>query len=171
MATKEAHSRANIEYNKRQDNIMIRPPKNKGARIRGAAMAYGMSVQAFILQTLYARIGIEPDGVVKNSEGEPLTEDKPSCSISPERREAIKKEMRAAIKEATSENSVNVELEFYRLIRESYHEVYKEKYEINRKRDIEELIAKGQLTREEADASTDDELREKFPWIGMITYK
>ena len=52
MATKEAHSRANIEYNRRQDNIMIRPSKEMGAIIRQSAAAENMSVQGYVLQTL-----------------------------------------------------------------------------------------------------------------------
>ena len=45
MATKEAHNRASVEYNKRQDNIMIRPSKEMGAIIRQSAAAENMSVQ------------------------------------------------------------------------------------------------------------------------------
>ena len=56
MATK-AQIRANIAYNRRQDSITIRPSKDEGARIRQAAADAGMSVQAFILDTLRARIG------------------------------------------------------------------------------------------------------------------
>ena len=48
----EAKRRANIAYNKRQDNIMIRPSKERGAAIRAAAAQEGQSVQAFILRVL-----------------------------------------------------------------------------------------------------------------------
>ena len=48
----EAKRRANIEYNRRQDNIMIRPNKERGAEIRAAAAAEGLSVQAYILHAL-----------------------------------------------------------------------------------------------------------------------
>lgn len=48
----EAKRRANIAYNKRQDNIMIRPSKERGATIRAAAAQEGQSVQAFILRVL-----------------------------------------------------------------------------------------------------------------------
>lgn len=48
----EAKRRANIAYNKRQDNIMIRPSKERGAAIRSAAAQEGQSVQAFILRVL-----------------------------------------------------------------------------------------------------------------------
>lgn len=56
MATK-AQIRANIAYNRRQDSITIRPSKDEGARIRQAAADAGMSVQAYILDTLRSRIG------------------------------------------------------------------------------------------------------------------
>ena len=56
MPCTEARKRANAAYNRRQDNIMIRPSKDEGARIRAAAADAGMSVQAYILDTLQARI-------------------------------------------------------------------------------------------------------------------
>ena len=52
MATSEAQKRASVAYNKKQDNIMIRPSKERGAQIRAAAAAAGMSVQAYILRAL-----------------------------------------------------------------------------------------------------------------------
>ena len=66
MPCTEARKRANAAYNRRQDNIMIRPSKAEGARIRAAAAESGMSVQAYILDALRARIGTgdtaQPDG-------------------------------------------------------------------------------------------------------------
>ena len=59
----EAKRKANIAYNRLQDNIMIRPSKAEGARIRAAAANAGMSVQAFILETLRARIGAGEPGL------------------------------------------------------------------------------------------------------------
>ena len=55
MAT-EAQRRASINYNKRQDNIMIRPGKEEGAEIRQAASNAGQSVQGYILQAINERI-------------------------------------------------------------------------------------------------------------------
>lgn len=52
MRTSEAQKRATINYNRRQDNIMIRPSKERGAAIREAAAQEGQSVQAFILRVL-----------------------------------------------------------------------------------------------------------------------
>lgn len=57
----EAKRKANIAYNKRQDNIMVRPSKEHGATIRNAAAAAGQSVQAYILQAVNERM--ERDGI------------------------------------------------------------------------------------------------------------
>ena len=50
----EAQKRASTNYNRRQDNIMIRPNKEEGAAIRAAAAAAGMSVQAYVLRAVRA---------------------------------------------------------------------------------------------------------------------
>ena len=55
MAT-EAQRRASINYNKRQDNIMVRPGKEEGAEIRQAAANAGQSVQGYILQAIKERM-------------------------------------------------------------------------------------------------------------------
>lgn len=55
MAT-EAQKRASINYNKRQDNIMIRPSKDEGSEIRQAAANAGQSVQGYILQAIKERM-------------------------------------------------------------------------------------------------------------------
>ena len=46
----EAQKRASTNYNRKQDNIMVRPTKEEGAAIRAAAASVGQSVQAYILQ-------------------------------------------------------------------------------------------------------------------------
>ena len=56
MPCTEARKRANAAYNRRQDNIMIRPSKAEGALIRAAAAEAGQSVQGYILDTLRARL-------------------------------------------------------------------------------------------------------------------
>lgn len=58
MAT-EAQRRAAIAYNKRQDNIMVRPSKEDGAAIRAAAAAAGQSVQRYILDAVAARMAAD----------------------------------------------------------------------------------------------------------------
>lgn len=56
-----AKIRANTEYNKRQDNIMLRPKKDDGAKIRQAAADAGKPVQRFILDIVYDAIGHTPE--------------------------------------------------------------------------------------------------------------
>ena len=57
--TSAAKRRANVAYNRRQDNIMIRPDKETGARIRAAAAAAGQSVQRYIIETVTTRINAD----------------------------------------------------------------------------------------------------------------
>ena len=58
----EAQKRASTNYNRRQDNIMIRPSKEEGAAIRAAAAAAGMSVQAYVLRAVRTWMEHERDG-------------------------------------------------------------------------------------------------------------
>ena len=51
MAVSDAHKRASVKYNASKDNIMLRPSKEDGARIRKAADA-GKSVQRYCLDIL-----------------------------------------------------------------------------------------------------------------------
>lgn len=48
MPVSEARKRANVEYNRRQDSITMRPKKQQGAAIRAAAAASGESLQKYI---------------------------------------------------------------------------------------------------------------------------
>lgn len=64
---------------------MIRPSKEMGAIIRQSAAAENMSVQGYVLQTLYARTGATGGGVVKNPEAGSLSLEQRSCLISPDR--------------------------------------------------------------------------------------
>lgn len=64
---------------------MIRPSKEMGAIIRQSAAAENMSVQRYVLQTLYARTGATGGGVVKNPEMGSLSLERRSCLISPDR--------------------------------------------------------------------------------------
>lgn len=52
----EAQKKAVREYQKRKDNIMIRPSKEEGAKIRKSAADAGKSVQSFILDILREHI-------------------------------------------------------------------------------------------------------------------
>lgn len=52
----EAEKRAVANYQKKRDNIMIRPDKDTGAQIRQAAADAGQSVQQYILQAVIFRM-------------------------------------------------------------------------------------------------------------------
>jgi len=58
---KAAHNKATIEFNRRQDNIMIRTSKEHGQRIRAAASAAGQSVRAYVLQAVNERMERDQD--------------------------------------------------------------------------------------------------------------
>lgn len=55
----EAEKRAVYNYQKSRDNIMIRPTKEHGQRIREAAAAAEQSVQQYILDAVDARMDRE----------------------------------------------------------------------------------------------------------------
>ncbi len=52
----DAQKRASTNYNRKQDNIMIRPKKEEGATIRAAAAATGKSVQGYVLEAVREKI-------------------------------------------------------------------------------------------------------------------
>lgn len=52
MPVSDAHKKASAMWNASRDNIMIRPTREEGARIRAAAAAAGKSVQGYILDVL-----------------------------------------------------------------------------------------------------------------------
>lgn len=49
MSVSEAHKKASRKWDSSRDNIMIRPDKETGSRIRAAAAAAGLSLQQYIL--------------------------------------------------------------------------------------------------------------------------
>lgn len=61
MAVSEAHKKASNKWNSSRDNIMIRPTKEVGVSIRDAAMAAGVSVQAYILQAVQEKMERDSD--------------------------------------------------------------------------------------------------------------
>lgn len=56
MAVSDAHKRASAKWNASRDNIMIRPEKEEGQKIREAAARAGQSVQAYILEAVRAKM-------------------------------------------------------------------------------------------------------------------
>jgi len=63
MAVSEAHNRASVKYNSSKDNIMIRPDKPEGARIREAANASGQSIQNYVLEAVRQRMEREEEQI------------------------------------------------------------------------------------------------------------
>ena len=61
MATK-AQIRANIEYNRRQDAITLRPSKEEGEKIRQAAKDAGQPLQQYVLDAVRERMKAEQQG-------------------------------------------------------------------------------------------------------------
>ena len=59
MAMTDAHNRASAKWNASRDNIMVRPTKEEGQKIREAAANAGQSVQAYILQAVRERMAGE----------------------------------------------------------------------------------------------------------------
>ena len=62
MAVSDAHKRASAKWNASRDNIMIRPEKEEGQKIRDAAARAGQSVQTFILNAVRREIKDGNDG-------------------------------------------------------------------------------------------------------------
>lgn len=56
MAVSEAHKKASNKWNSSKDQIMIRPEKADGERIRQAAADANVSVQKFILSIVLSYI-------------------------------------------------------------------------------------------------------------------
>ena len=70
MPISEAKKKSNAAYNRRQDNIMLRPSKEDGARIRKAAADAGKSVQRFCLDLVLPHCPEIADAPIENSAGE-----------------------------------------------------------------------------------------------------
>ena len=70
MAVSDAHKRASVKYNASKDNIMLRPSKEDGARIRKAAADAGKSVQRFCLDLVLPHCPAEVDVPTEDTAGE-----------------------------------------------------------------------------------------------------
>ena len=67
MPISEAKKRSNAAYNRRQDNIMLRPSKEDGAKIRKAAADAGKSVQRYCLDILLDACPMEKEAVAQET--------------------------------------------------------------------------------------------------------
>ena len=70
MAVSDAHKRASVKYNASKDNIMLRPSKEDGARIRKAAADAGKSVQRFCLDLVLPHCPEVADVPTEDTAGE-----------------------------------------------------------------------------------------------------
>lgn len=83
----DAQKRASTNYNRKQDNIMIRPSKAEGAAIRAAAAAAGKSVQGYVLEAVREKMGRgsalpgEDTGVVRAGSGSLVADDKGTAGM------------------------------------------------------------------------------------------
>ena len=68
----DAQKRASTNYNRKQDNIMIRPSKEEGATIRAAAAAAGKSVQGYVLEAVREKMQRETATGRKSPEDAPV---------------------------------------------------------------------------------------------------
>lgn len=64
MKSSEAQKKASTKYNSSRDNIMIRPTKEDGAKIRKAAEEARQPVQQYVLQAIWERMEREHTGGV-----------------------------------------------------------------------------------------------------------
>lgn len=71
----DAQKRASTNYNRKQDNIMVRPNKEEGATIRAAAATAGKSVQGYVLEAVREKMERERTGAVPA--GSPVADDGP----------------------------------------------------------------------------------------------
>lgn len=83
----DAQKRASTNYNRKQDNIMIRPSKAEGAAIRAAAAAAGKSVQGYVLEAVREKMGRgsalpgEDTGVVRAGSSSLVADDKGTARV------------------------------------------------------------------------------------------
>ena len=59
MAVSDAHKKASSKWNSSRDNIMIRPTKEEGSRIREHAANAEQSVQQYVLDAVRSRMESE----------------------------------------------------------------------------------------------------------------
>lgn len=104
-------------------NLRVDSLQSKKA-IEAAAEDAGVSATAYVVEAVRRRMEQEqtPGGVVKNPESAPLMEEKPSCSISPSLKRAIKKTVQDAVQNFSEEEYDKLRYEFDKLIYETFAE-------------------------------------------------
>ena len=120
----DAQRKANAKYLASKKTLTIRIDHDEAEEISEAAEKAGQSVQAYFLQAVRDRLDGKNTcgGVVKNIEGAPLTEEKPSCSISPALKRAIKKSIQDAVQSFSEDEYDKLRYEFEKLVFETFVE-------------------------------------------------
>lgn len=121
MAT-DAQRKANAKYLAGKKTLTIRLDHDEAEEIADAAEKAGQSVQAYFLQAVRDRLDgtSVPGGAVENTESAPLTEESPSCSISPALKRAIRKSIQDAVQNFPEEEYDKLRYELDRLIYETF---------------------------------------------------
>lgn len=120
----DAQRKANAKYLASKKTLTIRLDYEEADEISEAAEKEGQSVQAYFLQAVRGRLdgSVIPGGAVKNPESAPLTEEKPSCSISPSLKRAIKKSIQNAVQNFSEDEYDKLRYEFDKLVFETFIE-------------------------------------------------
>lgn len=120
----DAQRKANAKYLASKKTFTIRIDHDEADEISEAAEKAGQSVQAYFLQAVRDRLDGKNiyDGVVKNIERAPLTEERPSCSISPALKRAIKKTIQDAVQSFSEDEYDKLRYEFEKLVFETFVE-------------------------------------------------
>lgn len=121
MAT-NAQRKANAKYLAGKKTLTIRLDYEEAEEIAEAAKQAGESVQAYFLQAVRDRLdrSFGSSGVVENTESASLTEEKPSCSISPALKRAIKKTIQDAVQNFSEKEYDKLRYELDKLIYETF---------------------------------------------------
>lgn len=120
----DAQRKANAKYLAGKKTLTIRLDYEEAEEISKAAEEAGQSVQAYFLEAVRNRLDgkVMPGGVVENSERELPEEEKPSCSISPALKRAIKKSIHDAVYNFSEEDYDKLRYELDKLIFDSFYE-------------------------------------------------
>ena len=120
----DAQRKANAKYLASKKTLTIRIDREEADEISEAAEKEGQSVQSYFLQAVRDRLDRKaaPGGMVKNPESAPLTEEKPSCSISPALKRAIKKSIQDAVQNFSEAEYDKLRYEFEKLVFETFVE-------------------------------------------------
>lgn len=123
MAYNEAKKASNKKSDAKYSQILLKPYKDEALRIKECAADAQMSTQGYILQAVRKQMDADTaSGVVKNPESAPLIEEKPSCSISPALKRAVKKCIADAVQNYSEEEYDKLRYELDKLVFESFVE-------------------------------------------------